>query len=114
MEEKNLNTEGNAMENTFKVINDMGEEIMCDVLFTFDSEETKKSYIVYTDNSKDESGNIQVFASIYDPNQENQKLEPITTEQEWKVIETILNTLQEEIKKKMEDTANNSEESNEQ
>ena len=91
--------------NSFKIINDNGEEIMCDVLFTFDSEETKKSYIVYTDNSKDEQGNVQVFASIYDPNVEDQKLEPITTEQEWKVIETILNTLQEEIRKKIDSTA---------
>ncbi len=93
------------MENTFKIINDNGEEVMCDVLFTFDSEETKKSYIVYTDNTKDEEGNVQVYASIYDPNKEDQKLEPIQTEQEWKVIETILNTLQEEIKKKIEGTA---------
>ena len=104
MEEKN-------MENTFKIINDNGEEVMCDVLFTFDSEETKKSYIVYTDNSKDAEGNVQVFASIYDPNKEDQKLEPIQTEQEWKVIETILNTLREEIKKKIDSTA---EENNEQ
>ena len=87
--------------NSFKVINDKGEEIMCDILFTFDSEETGKSYIVYTDNSKDQKGNIQVYASIYDPNAENQKLEPITTEAEWKVIETILNTIQEEIKNKI-------------
>ena len=87
--------------NSFKVINDKGEEIMCDILFTFDSEETGKSYIVYTDNSKDERGNIQVYASIYDPNAEDQKLEPITTDAEWKVIETILNTLQEEIKNKL-------------
>lgn len=107
----NLVNEGN-LENTFKVINEEGEEILCDILFTFDSEETKKSYIVYTDNSKDENGNIQVFASIYDPSQENQKLEPITTEQEWKVIETILNTLQEEIKKKMDEAANNNVEGN--
>ncbi len=107
MEERN-------MENTFKIINDNGEEVMCDVLFTFDSEETKKSYIVYTDNSRDVEGNVQVFASIYDPNQEDQKLEPIQTEQEWKVIETILNTLQEEIKKKIDGTAENNEGNNEQ
>jgi len=86
--------------NTFKVINEEGREIVCDILFTFDSEETNKSYIVYTDNTKDEAGNVQVFASIYDPKQESPKLEPIETEQEWKIIETILNTLQEEIKKK--------------
>ena len=96
------------MENTFKVINDRGEEIMCDVLFTFDSEETKKSYIVYTDNSKDDAGNVQVYASIYDPNQENQKLEPITTEQEWKVIETILSSLQEEVRNSVTGSQNNS------
>jgi Uncharacterized protein conserved in bacteria len=93
------------MKSTFKVINDQGQEIECDILFTFDSEETKKSYIVYTDNSKDEQGNIQVFASIYDPSQESSKLEPITSEQEWKIIETILNTLQEEIKKKVEEAS---------
>ena len=68
--------------NTFKVINDEGQEILCDILFTFDSEETKKSYIVYTDNSRDAEGNIQVFASIYDPKQDNPRLEPIETEQE--------------------------------
>ncbi len=95
--------------NTFKVINEEGKEIVCDILFTFDSDETNKSYIVYTDNTKDEEGNIQVFASIYDPKQENPKLDPIETEQEWKIIETILNTLQEEIRKKV-----NPEESNEQ
>ena len=93
--------------NTFKVINDEGKEIVCDILFTFDSEETKKSYIVYTDNSKDEAGNIQVFASIYDPKMENPKLDPIETEQEWKIIETILNTLQEEIKKKAAEAETN-------
>lgn len=92
--------------NTFKVINKDGEEITCDILFTFDSDETKKSYIVYTDNSKDEAGNIQVFASIYDPKMENPKLDPIETDQEWKIIETILNTLQEEIKKKSEEQSN--------
>ena len=95
--------------NTFKVINDEGQEITCDILFTFDSEETKKSYIVYTDNSKDVEGNIQVYASIYDPKQDNPKLEPIESEQEWKIIETILNTLQDEIKKKTTNQSGESE-----
>ena len=54
--------EERELENTFKIINEKGEEVVCDILFTFDSDETKKSYIVYTDNSKDENGNIQVFA----------------------------------------------------
>ena len=83
---------------TFTVINDEGKEIVCNVLFTFDSDETGKSYIVYTDNSKDSMGNVQVYASIFNPEDANTKLEPIETEKEWKVIDTILKTLQEEIK----------------
>ena len=86
--------------NSFSMIDENGNETVYDVLFTFESEETHKNYIVYTDNSRDAEGNVQVFASIYDPNQENPRLEPIETEQEWKIIETILNTLQDEIKKK--------------
>lgn len=92
--------------NTFTMIDQEGNEILYDVLFTFESDETKKNYIVYTDQSKDENGNIQVYASIYDPNDPKSKLEAITTEKEWKVIETILETLQEEIQKKQEQTNN--------
>ena len=82
-----------------KITNDLGEELVCDVLFTFDSDETNKSYIVYTDNTLDENRNIKVYASIFDPNDDNTKLEPIETEKEWKIIENILETLQEEAKK---------------
>lgn len=92
---------------TFTVINDEGKEILCNVLFTFDSDETGKSYIVYTDNSKDKMGNVQVYASIFNPEDANTKLEPIETEKEWKVIDTILKTLQEEIKNSVGDSNNN-------
>ncbi len=85
--------------NTIKVTNDKGEQVVCDILFTFDSDETKKSYIVYTDNSKDDEGKTRVFASIYNPNDPKTKLEDIKTDKEWKIIETILQTLQEEINK---------------
>ena len=83
--------------NTIKLTNENGEEVVCDILFTFDNEETHKSYIAYTDNTKDESGKVRVYASIYDPNVPNSKLEDIKTDKEWKVIDTILQTLQEEI-----------------
>ena len=88
--------------NTFTMIDQDGNEVVYDVLFTFESDETNKNYIVYTDQSKDESGNIQVYASIYEPENPSAKFEVIKTEKEWKVIETILETLQEEIKKKQE------------
>ena len=80
-----------------EIVGENGEKVICDILFTFDNDETKKSYMVYTDNSKDENGKVRVFASIYDPNDPKSKLEEIKTEKEWKVINTILETLQEQV-----------------
>lgn len=82
--------------NTFTVMNDKGEEVTCEVLFTFESEETKKNYIVYTDNTTDEEGNVKVYASVFNPDSENTELLPIETDREWKIIETILDSIQEE------------------
>ena len=89
MEEKNI----------FKVVGEDGKEVECEVLFTFDSEETKKSYMVYTDNTTDENGNVRVYASVYNPNAESTELLPIESEREWKIIETILESIQEENNK---------------
>lgn len=89
--------------NTIKITNENGEQIICDILFTFDNDETKKSYIVYTDNTKDEAGRVRVYASTYNPNDPKTKLEDIKTDKEWKVIDTILQTLQEEINKPTEE-----------
>ncbi len=82
--------------NTFTVVDENGKEVVLEVLFTFDSEETKKSYIVYTDNTTDEDGNVRVYASVYIPGEEIKELLPIETDREWKIVETILESIQEE------------------
>mgnify|MGYP005813208619 FL=1 len=94
--------------NQFKLRDDYGNETVYDVLFTFDNEETKKSYIAYTDNSLDENGNVQVYASVYYPGTDSTRLDPIETDKEWQVIEKILETIQEEVKAQ----TNSSEENN--
>ena len=66
----------------FTVLDENGNEVECEVLFTFDSEETNKSYIVYTDNTTDEEGNTKVYASIFNPNDEKTELIPIETDRE--------------------------------
>jgi len=80
--------------NEFEIFNDKGEKITCNALFTFESDETGKSYIVYTDNTLDKDGNKKVYASTYDPTYENPVLGPIESEKEWNIIEDILNKLQ--------------------
>lgn len=67
----------------------------CDILFTFDSDETKKSYVVYTDNTKDELGNIKVYANTFDPFSNEGDLGEIETEKEWATIEQIFASINE-------------------
>ena len=86
--------EDNKFNNEFEVFNDLGERITCNALFTFESDETGKNYIVYTDNTIDEEGHKKVYASTFDPNEENPVLGSIETEKEWNIIEDILNKLQ--------------------
>lgn len=80
--------------NIFTVVDEEGKEVQCEVLFTFDSDETGKHYIIYTDNTTDAEGNTKVFASTFDPENEKTALGAIETDKEWKIIETILDSLQ--------------------
>lgn len=88
----------------FIAIDGSGKHIECEALFMYDFPETGKSYIVYTDNSLDEDGNLKVYASICNPEQlminEEQDLAslellPIESDTEWNMIETILESMPE-------------------
>ena len=82
------------------LLDDNGVEHEFDVFFTFDSDETKKSYMVYTDHEKDKDGKEKVYASIYDPEGIDKNLYPIETEKEWKIIENILSSIEKKIEEK--------------
>ena len=82
---------------TFTVTDENGREIVCDALCTFDSDETGKSYILYTDRSTDEQGRQRVYASIYNSDAQSTEFLPIETEQEWQMIETVLEELTAEF-----------------
>lgn len=51
---------------TVKITKD-GQEIECETLFTFESEETGKYYIGYTDHSTDKDGKENIYVSSFDP-----------------------------------------------
>ena len=81
-----------------------GSKIQLDKLITFDDEANNKSYIIYTDNSRDEHGNVRISASIVkDSNNPNSELEEIKTDREWKIIDTVLKSTMNSIKKRMEE-----------
>lgn len=85
-------------DNTFIIINDKGEEVRAEILFTYEDESkgSKRNFIAYTDNTLDEEGNTRVYASIFNPEEENPELIPITDDEDWELIEGILSYLQEE------------------
>lgn len=74
-----------------------GKDVTLDILATFDNEETGKSYVIYTDNSRDEDNNINVFASAYEKGAKEIKLQDLETEAEWKAAETVLEQIQEQL-----------------
>lgn len=81
---------------SFTVFNEDGETIECEVLFTFESEDSQKNYIVYTDNTLDEDGFTKVYASVFNPEDENMELLPIT-EEEWELVDGLLQEMQAEM-----------------
>ncbi len=72
------------------VINEQNEIMDVDVLFTFKNTATGVCYIVYTENTLDEKGNTEVYASIFDPEDKTLALHPIETEEEWALLESKL------------------------
>ena len=81
----------------FIITNNKGDELECEVLFTFENEKTNKNYIVYTDNTTDDNGQTKVYANIYDPTGKDTSLVKVETDEEWETIENILSSLNNKI-----------------
>lgn len=75
-----------------KLIDKNGKEVEYEILCAFELAETEKNYVVYTDNTEDEDGSINVFAAIYDP-EDDTKFEEIKTEKEWEAVEAMLQNI---------------------
>ncbi len=67
-----------------------GKRVECDILFTFDCEDTMKSYIGYTDHSFSSNGRKNIYVSAYDPLKPNMKLEDVTDERELEMVNSVL------------------------
>ena len=81
-------------ENNFIYIDENNNKICCDILC--DLETKDKNYLIYTDNTNLEDGSKKIYASSYIIDDSKKILEPIKTEEEWKMIESILSYLTKE------------------
>ena len=77
-----------------KVIDNYGKEVEYEILCAFKLQKTGKNYVVYTDNTNDEDGNLNVLASVYYP-QDNSKLDSFETDEECQDVDKSLIEIQE-------------------
>ena len=82
---------------SFTVTDENGQEVECDVLFVFQAEENKKHYMVYTDNTVDEEGNLKIYASTFDPTAEEIILGEIEDDSEWDLVDKNIQQKMEEM-----------------
>ncbi len=78
---------------SFTMENENGEELTYDVVCIFESDETGKSYMIYTDNSVDEDGYARIFASVVNEEGEELRLSEIETEEEWEMVQKIIDEM---------------------
>ncbi len=66
-----------------------------EIVVSFEFTDTKKEYIVYTKNEKDENGNVTLYVSHVNKtiNPEGPVLETVETEEEWSRIKDLLREL---------------------
>lgn len=84
-------------ENRLTYVDENGNEILCEVLFTFESEEFNKNYVVFYEVGQDDEEGIEVMAASYVPTEDGiGELSAIETDEEWELVEEVLQQFDEE------------------
>lgn len=74
-----------------------GKEVECDVLFTFEGDDTNKLYVGYSDGSFGSNGRKNIYVGSYDRSKDNDQLENIKTEEEMKLVQEVLEQIDEAV-----------------
>jgi uncharacterized protein YrzB (UPF0473 family) len=64
-----------------------------EVLLSFEFEDTKKEYIIYTKNEVDEAGNVTIYVASVERVDGKPVLGSIATDEEWTRIKNLLREL---------------------
>lgn len=80
------------------IVDEDGNEELFEILFTFDSEDFGKSYVLIYPAGVPEGDEVELQAYSYLENEDGTEgdLQPIETEKEWDMIEEVLNTFMED------------------
>ncbi len=75
------------------IVSDDGSIEEVEVILAFEFKDTKKEYVIYTKNEKDENDNITIYVSNVDRTSGEPKLLGIDDEDEWNRIKDVLREL---------------------
>lgn len=78
------------------VIEKENEVVEYDILFTFDCEANKKSYVGYSDNKLAANGRKTIYVSSYNPLSKEVELEDINDPKELEMIQNVLSKIDSE------------------
>ncbi|TMN21039.1 DUF1292 domain-containing protein [Lentibacillus cibarius] len=90
-----------ALEKKERIIipDENGEEHLFEVLFTFEVDKTGHSYIAVVPVDQQDNEEVEVYAFRYEEQEKEDddlSLFPIESEEEWEMVEEMLNTLVDE------------------
>ncbi|MEH7456658.1 hypothetical protein CON65_00270 [Bacillus pseudomycoides] len=84
-------------ENQITIVDEKGNEHLCEIIFTFDAEKFgNKSYVVFSPIGEvDEDGDPIYDAMAYEQSEDESggTLLPIESEEEWEMVQEMFNTL---------------------
>ena len=75
------------------IVSEDGSVEEVEVVIAFEFKDTKKEYVVYTKNEKDENENITVYVSHVDRSSGEARLLGVEDEEEWNKIKDVLREL---------------------
>ena len=78
-----------------EIISEDGVKEKVEVILAFEFKDTKREYIVYTQNDKDKYGNVTVYVSEVDRTNGNPCLIGISNDKEWQRVRGVLKELAE-------------------
>ena len=76
-----------------KIVSNDGSSEDVEVVFAFEFKDTKKEYVIYTKNERDEDNNITVYVSNVDRSNGETKRLGVESEEEWNRIKDVLREL---------------------
>lgn len=83
-------------ENLITLVDDQGNESLYEILFTFESEDYGKSYILLIPAGSEPEEQVDVLAFAFDPNNDGDatdaELYDIESDEEWDMVEGVLDT----------------------